>query len=40
MPTGFAGRETSHNGGSFNEIIQKAFHRGGVRGAANWENEI
>jgi hypothetical protein len=35
MPTGYAGRETSHNSGPFYEKIQKAFHRGGVHAATN-----
>ena len=31
---------TSANLGSFNEKIQKAFYRGAVLGATNWDIEI
>jgi hypothetical protein len=36
MPTGFAGRETSHNSGPFYEKILKVFYRGGVHAATNY----
>ena len=33
MPTGVAGRETSHDGGPFYEKSKRAFYCGAVRGA-------
>lgn len=39
MPTAFGGRRTSDNIRSFNEKIQKALYRGGVRAATNWETQ-